>query len=846
MLNFVSARLSGQVSETQRKRSLKQRMIIIHAVLGLALLIIVSRLIELQLVKHSEFKTQAHDQHYGGVVLPARRGEILSRNSKTGETSILATNTTLDLVYVDPLITDDPPFVADLLADILVTEQAHSDCAHGLVSCPRELIPLYGIAFDPLERISKIQTGRILEPLPLDPFEVTLDELPDITEIRRQFARSIEKRISEKRVTYVPLVYSATKEQMKQVLSLTIPGLYVSQEQRLIYANPEEIDQFRLPSIARLLVEPLQMDPAVLRRILRSRPLRYVSVMNKLPPEVSARIREAQQTSEQDTRDKRRSAPTREAAQKIQDPLRSIALIPEHWRFYPDATIGSSVVGFLNTEGEAQYGIERTFDPQLKGQKGRIVALSDLTGGQIVTGDQQVVDAKDGDTLVLTIDRQIQEEVEDIMQSALEEFDAESGQAIVMDPKTGRILAMVNVPLFDSNNYGTVFEKEPIFLSDTQQKEVVVELYHPVDNKFVLRGFYDDVFTIDGRLALTEETQGELAAIEELYNLEDISRYYFYIGENNRREIFPTERKDIWLKYRNNIGVGAYLNRTIQEIYEPGSVLKSVTMAVAIDQGEIVPGDMYNDDKPVRVDEYTIRNALNAHYGEVTMTNCLEYSINTCMTEVSMKLGRKLFHRMLERFGVGKITGIELEDELPGELPPWKKWSSALLATSAYGQGISATPLQVITAFSALANEGKLMRPTVIDSVIRTDGTIERSTPRVLDQVIRPESAETITAMLTSTVNNGFAKTAKVPGYRIAGKTGTSQIAGPGGKYEAGTGSTITSFAGYAPVDDPRFAILVKFDRPKNIEYGSESGAPVFKQIATYLFRYYGIPPDDV
>jgi cell division protein FtsI/penicillin-binding protein 2 len=215
------------------------------------------------------------------------------------------------------------------------------------------------------------------------------------------------------------------------------------------------------------------------------------------------------------------------------------------------------------------------------------------------------------------------------------------------------------------------------------------------------------------------------------------------------------------------------------------------------------------------------------------------------MTSVSMKLGKKLFHRMIERFGFGKITGIELEDELPGEILPWKKWSQALLATAAYGQGISATPLQVLTGWAALANGGKLMRPTVIDTVIHSDGSEIQSKSYVVDQVITSETSETITAMLTSVVNVGFGKSARVPGYLLAGKTGTSQVAGPGGKYETGTGAAITSFAGYGPVDHPRFVMIVKFNRPraKNIEFGSQSAAPVFGDIAKFLFEYWGIPP---
>ncbi|OGJ79251.1 hypothetical protein A2398_00335 [Candidatus Peribacteria bacterium RIFOXYB1_FULL_57_12] len=834
-------------SETQRHRSLQQRVLIVHVMLGLCGLIILARLLELQLLRGSEYRSYAQAQHFGGVVLPARRGEILSQSSKTNETSILATNTTLDLLYVDPLVTDDPVLVAEKLADILVTPEVHAACSAGSPLCPRELTNEYAAAFDPMIRMRALLAAPLLEPLPSELPPPPAAELPDLTEVRRRFARSIEERISEKRVTFVPLLYGATKQQMSTVEELGIAGLTVNRATRLISADPEQINQGQLAGIARRLAEPLGKDPIVLRDQLRSRPLRYVSIMRRLPPSVSVRVKELMLQSLQETLQRKKASASPEAAEQIHDPLRCIALIPEHWRYYPDGTVGSHVVGFLNPTQEAQYGIERTFDPQLRGQEGLISTVSDPSGGQILTADQRIVDPKDGDTIVLTIDRAIQKEVETIMDAAVKTADAESGQAIVLDPETGRILAMVNAPLFDSNNYGTVYEKEPIILSSAQQKQIVVEIYHPDTRAFILKAYLDDVFTQEGRQKLSAEKQKALTDIEALYELKDIVRTYLYLGETTRIELFPTDRSDVWLKYKNGIGVGAYLNRAVQTVYEPGSVMKPVTMGIAIDQGEVTPNDLYDDTGPVKVDEYTIQNALFRYYGKVTMTNCLEFSINTCMTSVSMKLGRKLFYRALDRFGFGHITGVELEDELPGELRPWKNWSNALLATSSYGQGLSATPLQMVAAFAALANGGKLMKPIIIDRVIRADGTVERTQPKVVDQVITPESSATITAMLISSVNNGYAKSAKVLGYRLAGKTGTSQIAGPGGKYETGTGSVITSFAGYGPAMRPKFVVLVKFDRPKarGKELGVQSAAPVFKDIATFLFKYYGIPPDE-
>jgi len=826
-------------------------MLVLHGFLSLCTLVVVARLLELQVIKGAEFRALAQAQHYGGVVLPAKRGSIYAVNSKTGDRSILATNTTLDLVYVDPLVTDDPNLIARTLAHMLVTDQFHEACSSGTEECPLELAPYYDAAFDPVMRMQRLQTGALLEPVvagALPP--VRQEDIPLIDVIRASFEHDIAVKIREKRVTFAPLLYGANKVQMKMVDDLRIPGVTVVHDTKLIYANPEQVSQLKIHSYARQLSDILSIEVEAASNLLRARPLRYVPVMRRLPPDLSLKIKERKLASMDETNAQKREAPNREAAQKILDPLRSIALIPEHWRYYPDGTVASHVVGFLNSVQEAQYGIERTFDPQLKGQEGLISTVSDPQGGQILTANQTIVNPRDGDSIVLTIDRFIQKKTEEVMQEAVRRFNADSGQAIVMDPVTGRILAMVNVPLFDSNNYGNVYEKEPVVLDAGKQKQIVVEIYHPENNQFVLKAYLDDVFTEEGRMNLTDKIREKLEEIEVLFDLRDIARYYMYIGENNRREIFPTEKSDIWLTFTNRLGVGAYLNRTIQEIYEPGSVFKPVTMAIAVDQGEVAPEDEYIDTGTVKVEKdrssfYTIRNAMNATYGKVTMVNCLEFSINTCMTSVSQKLGRKLFHRMIERFGFGRITGIELEDELPGDVRSWQTWNDALVATAAFGQGVSVTPLQVAASLSAIANHGKLMKPTIIDAIVKTDGTEEKSKPIVVDQVIKPETADTVTAMLVSTVQKGFGKSASISGYLIAGKTGTSQIAGPGGTYESGTGSTTTTFGGYAPAYDPKFVIFVKFDRPKakDLEFGSQTGAPVFRMIAQFLLEYYGIPP---
>lgn len=834
-------------------------MIIIHGIMIVITLTIVARLIELQILRKNEYRSVAQAQQYGGVKLPAKRGEILSRSLKTSETSILATNTTLDLLYVDPLIlTRDHGDIADQLADILLTKDIDALCRTGNNDCPAELQKFYKDAYDPLKKYSYVidearsmnltGSGVLFERVP-DGTAVTqslAQSLPDIVEMKRLFARAIEERIQQKNVTTVPLLYSATKIQEATVAKLAIPGIYVNEPQHFIYCNPQEIDQRRIPAIARELSPILVQDASVLRTRLVQRPLRYVPIMSRLPSSTTRKIRDLKEAARI-----KLEAEVAEARKKnianisTDDPYRAIALIPEHWRVYPDTRIASHVTGFINALQEPQYGVERAFDSLLRGQEGLIASLSDPFGGQIISGDQTFIDPRDGATVVLTIDRFVQNKVEELLEAMVQKVDAESGQAIIMDPFTGKIIAMANAPRFDNNSYASVYEKEPIIITPDKEKTIVVEVFNPTNNARILKAYLPDIQP-GNRVTLSSEIQKKLNDVEKLYNLNEVTRYYLYLSDksNGRREIFPTEYKGVWLKYKNNIGVGSYVNRAIQEIYEPGSVMKSVTMAVALDKGEVVPSDTYDDTGPVKVDEYIIKNALNAYYGKVDMVGCINFSLNTCLQSVSHKLGRKLFYAELKKFGFGQVTGIELDNELPGIINDWRDWSDIDLSAASYGQGVSVTPLQMTTAYTALANGGKLMKPSIVDEIRYPDGRVEKRLPQVVGQVLKPETSVTITAMLINSGSNGFAVSGKPKGYRIAGKTGTSQIAA-GGKYESGTGSTIATYAGYAPVDRPRFIILTKLDRPKKDDFGSRSAAPLFKDIATFLFDYYGIPPDD-
>lgn len=289
-------------------------------------------------------------------------------------------------------------------------------------------------------------------------------------------------------------------------------------------------------------------------------------------------------------------------------------------------------------------------------------------------------------------------------------------------------------------------------------------------------------------------------------------------------------------------GVETYNNTAIFEPYEPGSVFKTVTMAAALDVGKITPDTIFDDPGEIKIGPYTIRNSdLKAH-GRVTETQVLAESLNTGLVDVVHRLGASAFLKYVRDFGFGERSGIRLQSELPGDIEPLERKGDIWSATGSFGQGITVTVLQLAQAYGAIANGGTLMKPYIVDEIRKSDGQTVKTEPTAIRRVIAERTARLLTGMLVNVVEEGHGKRAGVQGYWIGGKTGTAQIArkdGPG--YEVG--QTIGSFAGFGPVDDPKFVMVVRIDRPKDVQFAESSAAPLFGDIAKYLLDYYQIPP---
>jgi cell division protein FtsI/penicillin-binding protein 2 len=266
-------------------------------------------------------------------------------------------------------------------------------------------------------------------------------------------------------------------------------------------------------------------------------------------------------------------------------------------------------------------------------------------------------------------------------------------------------------------------------------------------------------------------------------------------------------------------------------------------MSAALDASLVTPKTECNIcDGPVVIGEYKLHTWNNKYFKDINMIDVIRRSDNTGMVYVSQKLGTDRMISYLAKFGIGDLTDIDLQGEVMPTLKSKDEWYPVDLATAGFGQGISLTPIELLDAFSAIANKGKRMRPHVVSSIETPDGKIIKIEPKELSKPISERTAIVMTEILVNAVNKGEAQWTRLKGYRIAGKTGTASIPVEG-HYDPN--KTITSFIGFAPADDPKFVMLVILDNPTTSPYGSETAAPIFFDIAKDLLSYYGIPPSE-
>jgi len=285
-----------------------------------------------------------------------------------------------------------------------------------------------------------------------------------------------------------------------------------------------------------------------------------------------------------------------------------------------------------------------------------------------------------------------------------------------------------------------------------------------------------------------------------------------------------------------------FINRAVSDQYEPGSVFKIITMAAALDAGVVTASSTYYDGGETTVGGRKIMNSDRLAHGQTSMNDLMAESLNVGAAHLSTSLGALKFYQYLRRFGFGQLASVDLAGEVSGHvrLPGDADWHESDLGANSFGQGIAVTPLQMLCAVSAVANGGLLMRPYVVARLVDRDRVTE-TRPEIVRRVISSEAAKQTVEMMVYTVKNATV-TARVPGYRVAGKSGTSEVPVETG-YDPE--ETIASFAGFVPADAPRFSILVVLDRPQKEHWGGLVAAPVFQKLAQQLVSLLGVPPDD-
>jgi cell division protein FtsI (penicillin-binding protein 3) len=489
----------------------------------------------------------------------------------------------------------------------------------------------------------------------------------------------------------------------------------VSIDVESIAAHPTQIENPK--KVARSLSKILKMNRRALAKKLYSK-RKFVWIKRKVTPKEA------------------------EAVKKLD--ISGLDFIPEHKRFYPNKTLAAQLIGFTDIDDHGLEGLEFYYNDILSGSVVEYTVLRDACGRGF-EAESPAGSATSGKNLVLTIDSTIQYIAEKALAESVKAFSAKSGMAVVMNPRTGALLAMAQVPLFNPN---------------------------------ALNGY-------------------------------------------NRK---------VWR------------NRIITDAYEPGSTMKIFSAAAAIESGSCSPSSIfYCENGAYRIGNHIIHDSHE--HGWLSLQQIIKYSSNIGAVKFSAITGPKYLFGTLKKFGFGEKTGIDCPGETAGSLAPYQRWTTVDAGTISFGQGVSVSALQLITAISAVANKGILMKPYAVQAITDYHGRLVKSfSPKIVRRVISEKTAGTLTRIMQTVITEGgTGVNAALDGYSVCGKTGTAQKIDENGRYS--NEKYIASFVGFAPVEAPKIAVLVVVDEPQKEHYGSAVAAPAFKMIAQKTLDYMNISP---
>ena len=444
-------------------------------------------------------------------------------------------------------------------------------------------------------------------------------------------------------------------------------------------------------------------------------------------------------------------------------------LTPSTKRYYPYGSLASQVLGFVNSEGGA-YGLEAWYEDLLKGVPGRVVTGKTAQNVEMYNSYSNYIDAINGYDLTLTLDATIQSYAQQALEKGIEMYDVQNGGfCLVMDPQTGKVLAMASSPNFDPNNYSVI------------------------SDSFLLQDVETDTATIYQQLKAENDAK---PAEEQLTDAE--------LQEQAQAQAKGAAREKQWS------------NRTVKETYEPGSTFKALVLAAALEEGVVSENDTFDCPGYYNIGGWRINCSKRTGHGHQTLAEAVQNSCNPAFIEIGQRLGAEKFYEYFQAFGMTEKTGIDLPGEEKGV-----NWGSNMgivdLAVASFGQRFNVTPLQMVTGFSAVINGGNLYQPYVVQKVTDSEGnTVKENGSTLVRQVVSEQTSQRARAILETVVSEGGGSNAYQAGYRIGGKTGSAET--------LEDGRTIVSFMGFAPADDPQVIVLMAYDTPKEASPGSSYG----------------------
>ena len=482
--------------------------------------------------------------------------------------------------------------------------------------------------------------------------------------------------------------------------------------------------------------------------------------------------------------------------------IKGVYLETDAQRYYPYSSLAAQVMGFVSTDNVGSEGLEAYYDSYLQGTAGKVVTTKGNYGSEMIYTYEKYYDASDGDSLVTTIDQTVQHYLEKNLETAIEKYDIINGAfGIVMDVNSGQILAMANLGSYDPNNYQEIYDQALAGQLEAQ---------------------YQDALLLD----------------------KDSDAYQEAMSAYN--QAVAAERLRQWR------------NRCVSDGYEPGSTFKLVTLAAALDCGAVTENstfycgghETFND----REQEVSCWKA--AGHGMQTTMEALGHSCNIAFGHIGVNMTRKTFVEYFKAFGFLEKTGVDLPGEASGLFWAEDKFSVANLISASFGQTFRVTPMEQVRAVAAIVNGGYLLKPYVVSQVLDSDGNVVKSNERtVLRQVISEETSATMRKMMEYVVTDGTAGSAKTPGYRVGGKTGTSEKIDTYDENGKPVEDKIVSFIGVAPIDDPKYVVLVALDTPNYVagtsytphnQYisGGLMAAPTVRDVFLDILPYLGVEPD--